>query len=252
MKLKLTFTPAYKVLCLPIHYNYLLQSMIYRNLEKALATWLHEDGFYYLKRRFKLFTFSKLLGKCEIEGKNIIFHDRVYFKVSSPYIKMLESLAEHLVKNPYIRIGEERCVLESAEVEVEREFKERLIIKTISPITIYSTFKTLEGRKKTYYYTPFEPEFSKLIIENLIKKRIAFEKNSFSFPEGAYLRPIKVNNKKNFHILFFKGTVIKAWSGIYELSLPESYMRFAYYAGLGAKNSQGFGMWEVVKTATNF
>ncbi|NSW80643.1 MAG: CRISPR-associated endoribonuclease Cas6, partial [Chthonomonadetes bacterium] len=48
-------------------------------------------------------------------------------------------------------------------------------------------------------------------------------------------------NKRNEHIVFYKDTVIKAWSGVYEVSLPEPLFRMAMDAGLGSKNSQGFG-----------
>ncbi len=246
MRLKLTFIPSSNQLCLPVHYNYLVQGMIYSNLEKSLANWLHNKGFKYLKRNFKLFTFSKIFGKYKIKDKNIIFYDKVWLKIASPYIKILESFAEHVVKKSHIRIGEQNCYLESVEIETKKEFHNKLTIKTISPITIYSTVITAEEKKKTYYYNPFEPEFSSLIIKNLVKKRIALEKSNFDIPENSYIRPLKVHPKKNFHIIFFKETVIKAWSGIYELSLPEPYITLAYYSGLGSKNSQGFGMWEVV------
>jgi len=46
----------------------------------------------------------------------------------------------------------------------------------------------------------------------------------------------------------FKGFIIKGWMGIYELHLPETYLSMALDAGLGAKNSQGFGMVEVIET----
>jgi CRISPR-associated endoribonuclease Cas6 len=61
----------------------------------------------------------------------------------------------------------------------------------------------------------------------------------------AYIKPLRVN-KRNEVIAIFKGTVIKGWTGIYELQLPEPYFSLAYDAGLGSKNSQGFGMVEVV------
>lgn len=47
--------------------------------------------------------------------------------------------------------------------------------------------------------------------------------------------------------MLFKGTVIKGWTGLYELSLPEPLFQIAYDTGLGSKNSQGFGMVEVVR-----
>ena len=51
-------------------------------------------------------------------------------------------------------------------------------------------------------------------------------------------------------IMKYGDTVIKAWSGVYELDLPEPFFLLAYDAGLGSKNSQGFGMVEVVKKRT--
>jgi CRISPR-associated endoribonuclease Cas6 len=62
---------------------------------------------------------------------------------------------------------------------------------------------------------------------------------------GAYVKPYKVKMADQ-KILDFKGTVIKGWTGLYEVKLPEPYFRLAYDAGFGAKNAQGFGMVAVV------
>ena len=46
-------------LVLPIHYNNIVQGFIYNNIEDEIfKTFLHEEGFQYGKRSFKLFTFS--------------------------------------------------------------------------------------------------------------------------------------------------------------------------------------------------
>jgi CRISPR-associated endoribonuclease Cas6 len=47
-------------------------------------------------------------------------------------------------------------------------------------------------------------------------------------------------------ILEYRGTVIKGWTGLFKLDLPEPFFLLAYDSGLGSKNSQGFGMVEVV------
>jgi CRISPR/Cas system endoribonuclease Cas6 (RAMP superfamily) len=46
----------------PRHYNYPLQSLIYRYLDEHLATQLHDVGFGDGAKRFKFFTFSRLIG----------------------------------------------------------------------------------------------------------------------------------------------------------------------------------------------
>ena len=81
---------------------------------------------------------------------------------------------------------------------------------------------------------------------------MAFENVALDVPEDAYIRPIKVDTKRNFHIIIFKDFVIKAWSGIYELNMPHPLIKMAYDAGLGSKNSQGFGMWEIVERRGEF
>jgi CRISPR-associated endoribonuclease Cas6 len=52
--------------------------------------------------------------------------------------------------------------------------------------------------------------------------------------------------KQDLRVLEYRGTVIKGWTGLYELDLPEPFFLLAYDSGLGSKNSQGFGMVEVV------
>jgi len=47
-------------------------------------------------------------------------------------------------------------------------------------------------------------------------------------------------------VVLFKDTVIKGWMGIYKLKSHPKILKLAYDTGLGSKNSQGFGMWEVI------
>jgi len=240
-----------KELSLPIHYNHILQAFIYHNLDEALAHFYHEEGFRYLKRRFKLFTFSRLLAKerlFEPKTHTIIFKGKVCLKIGAVDSRLLESLAIHLVKKGHFRLGDNICELEAVEVEMPICPKGSVLVRALSPITTYSTLKTPEGKKKTYYYTPFEKEFSEKLFENLKRKARAYLGAEAKLPElnGAYIRPVRVS-KRNEAIVNFKGFWIKGWTGLYEVNLPRPYFELAYDAGLGAKNSQGFGMIEVVR-----
>jgi CRISPR-associated endoribonuclease Cas6 len=125
---------------------------------------------------------------------------------------------------------------------------EPIRVKTLSPITAYSTLETPDGRKKTYYYAPQEEDWSRSLVANVGRKARALEwaADVESDLEGAWVRPYKVKSADQ-KILNFKGTVIKGWTGLYEVNLPEPYFRLAYDAGLGAKNAAGFGMVEVIK-----
>jgi CRISPR-associated endoribonuclease Cas6 len=54
-----------------------------------------------------------------------------------------------------------------------------------------------------------------------------------------------VDERKNFHPMSFKGTWVKGWTGLYRFRAPREYFQMALDAGLGERNSGGFGCVEV-------
>lgn len=54
-------------------------------------------------------------------------------------------------------------------------------------------------------------------------------------------------NKSCEKIMNFKDTVIKAWTGVYRLTGSPELLHTVYDCGLGGRNSQGFGMVEVLE-----
>jgi CRISPR-associated endoribonuclease Cas6 len=153
-----------------------------------------------------------------------------------------------LLKKEEIELNDQDVFLTRAEILPIKPPQSPILIKMLSPIVVYSTF-VKDCKKKTYYYNPQEADFEKLVLDNLKKKVMAFYGEG-KYPEldGAYIRPYRVD-EKNMAIVKYKGFVIKGWMGLFKLNLPEPYLSLAYDAGLGAKNSQGFGMWELYKEA---
>lgn len=228
----------------PIHYNHHIQSLLYSSISPKLAEILHNYGFPLEKRRFRLFTFSRILGEYRInkDKEKIVFSSPFRFIVSSVMKEFIEEIAEELIRRESVEILFQRVSLNSVEVSDLSINRDRLKIKMLSPVTIYSTLSRADGRKKTYYYTPFEKEFSQLISENARKKFRAFYEKE---PDGEiHLTPLNVN-MSNQKIISYKNTVIKGWMGIYELSGSPELMKLVYDTGLGGKNSQGFGCFEI-------
>jgi CRISPR-associated endoribonuclease Cas6 len=251
MRVSIKFETDSGILNLPIHYNHLIQSMIYKNLDKALSEWLHDRGYEYGKRRFKLFTFSRLLSpgvRIDKRNRRIILKTPLYLKIGAMEKEILESLAVHFIKNNEILLNGTPCKLTSIEVEVPVKVCGPVKVKAISPITVYRTLYDREGRKKTYYFNPKENEFSELIFDNLRRKAISYYGGEEKLPplNKAYIKPIKVTSRDVAKVNF-KGTWIIGWRGVYEINLPEPYFTLAYNSGLGSKNSQGFGMIDVVR-----
>ncbi|MFW0858965.1 MAG: CRISPR-associated endoribonuclease Cas6 [Dehalococcoidia bacterium] len=253
MRIALELEPLSGRLKLPLQYNREVQGMIYRNLDEPLGDWIHDEGLPLGKRSFKLFTFSRLLGSYRITPDTIEFSGPVRVHVGSVHEQILQSLVEHLLREPAVRLGKELCEVHSIELEPLPKMSRPVRVRTLSPITVYSTLSTAEGRKKTYYYTPFEREWETQLLSNLKRKSRALgwrEAQLQNLEDGkVHIRPVRVSNR-DLKIMKYGDTVIKAWSGVYELDLPEPFFLLAYDAGLGSKNSQGFGMVEVVRQRT--
>jgi len=247
LRLKITFRPHEdSPAILPVNYNELIQGFIYHYLDEYLAAQLHEEGLKdpESKRSFKFFTFSRLipLEKPKIEKSQIFFSSPIILIIGSPLKEFIQSMANHLIKAEIIKLGNETFLIESIAVEASPPHRENVLVRALSPITVYSTLTAPNGKKKTYYYSPFEEEFETLIIENLNKKYRALTGEEASF--SGSIKPFKVSSR-NQRIVLYKGTVIKGWDGVYELSLPPELFYLAFEAGLGSKNSQGFGCIEV-------
>lgn len=228
---------------IPVHYNEYVQALIYTHLDQHLARALHDEGIPEGGRRLKLFTFSRLLGPCRVRGGWLEPKGKLRLVVASPMIPFLESFALHLVTNSSLRLGPAHFAVEAVEVAFQQPYQSPVLLRALSPIVVYSTLLTADGRKKTYYYAPTEPEFERLVLSNLRRKVRAW--TGEDIPEdGASFQPVRVDTR-NQHIVLYKGTVIKGWTGLYELRAPEPYFRMALDAGVGSKNSQGFGCVEV-------
>ena len=246
MRIVLELEPREGSMTLPLHYNSEVQGLIYRNLDRALSDRVHDEGFPLGKRRFRLFTFSRLLGRYRIDGERIEFSGPVRVHVGSVHEQLLASLVEHLLLESKVFLGKEPCEVVSIEVEPLPEISPPMRVRTLSPITVYSTLTTADGRKKTYYYSPFEREWEEQLLANLRRKAraLGWDKVRLEGLEGAHIRPVRVG-KRDERVMKYRETVIKAWTGIYELDLPEPFFLLAYDAGLGSKNPQGFGMVEL-------
>lgn len=257
MRLNITFAPLKEEVTFPLNYNYGLQSFIYHHISEKLATFLHDEGYLVGKRRFKLFTFSRLSGKFKIgfPQEEIMFTGPFHFYVSSPIDNFIQQFAEDLIKSGEVKLFKEPVAIASIEVNPAPPMHSPLIIRMLSPLTVYSTFFSPQGKKKTYYYSPFEKEFSKLIKENLIKKYQALYKAIPSNDDFTITR-IKVTKNSEKIIKYTPGkgsyTVIKGWMGLYELEGSPELIYLGYEAGLGSKNPQGFGMFEIFSKIKKF
>ncbi|MFX0548653.1 CRISPR-associated endoribonuclease Cas6 [Hathewaya histolytica] len=237
MRIKINFRSRGKVV-LPIQYNHIIQACLLKWLnEENYQKFIHNTGYKYENRQFKMYSFSKVMGnfKFNREDKTLIFDKKFSLVVTSEEDKFLSYIANNIILSDSINIKGQEIMIESVNI-LKCNIEEDMEIYTLSPITVYSTFQHNE-KKKTYYYSPFESEFSELIRENLIKKYKAFygtlPKNSEFSIEGI--------NRVKQSVLNYKGITIKGWNGEFKIKGSKELINLAFNSGIGSKNSQGFG-----------
>lgn len=229
-------------LVLPMNYNHIVQSMIYRALSAMpdYSEFIHEYGYVFEKRQYKMFQFSQLAGDYSIDYKHkqLIFRSYVTFEVRSPE-PLLINLLETYFQYEGITFGKMHSRSVNVQLYDYTVEERELLIEMKTPITVYSTDR---DTGKTYYYSPEEPEFYQKLTGNFRRKYSAF------YGVGASDIAIRYEGEglPRKLVTRYQGSYINAWYGTYRLLGERKYLDFLYQAGLGSKNAQGFGMFEIL------
>lgn len=246
MRLKISLLSD-KEIILPKEFNAITQALIYQLIDRVPAQWLHEGGFKVENRSFKLFTFSSIIekGRYQSSKELFIFPHMVSFYVSSPVFWILEQVAKNTVFSEKLLFGKNLMNISSVEVIKDEDIKTNKIrVNALTPIETHSTLLKGDGTKKTYYYSPTESEYGTLINENLRKKWCAYHRKEC--PYSIKTEPVQMKYCRE-RIRSFKDTVIKGWTGHFWLEGEPEFLQFALAAGLGSRNSGGFGFIEKVR-----
>lgn len=246
MKMVVTFKSETNI-DLPIEHNHIIQSWLYTSISEELAAFLHNQGFVVNGRTFKLFCFSRLMGSFSMhkERQRIIYGDTIRLVITSPLKYFIEELANGILLRREIRLGSNDLLVENVEVKDEAISKSEIIVRTLSPITVYSTLLRMDGRKYTAYFAPRDPEYDEMITANLLKKCQAIVNSPIELTTGEVTVVPLGQGKMN--IVRYKNIIIKGYSGRLKLSGPQPLLQAALDCGLGSKNSQGFGCIEIAR-----
>lgn len=230
---------------LPIQYNHFIQSAIYAALPENIASRIHDEGYTAGNRRFRMFSFSRIIGKFVIDSAagKIKYPEGACLIISSPEMEFFLALVNNLLTKNHIRIGDSILNINEVRFDEQKVVDDVLIVRTLSPLVVYSTLLKPEGGKYTCYYQPGESEFNKLINGNLRKKYEAFYGKQP--PEGDILT--KALDRPRLHVTSYKGTVIKGYTCRLKMTGPRELLQIGLDAGIGGKGSQGYGCVEKVR-----
>ena len=238
MQLLLTFDNK-GVIDFPVNYNYYIQAAIFALLadeDSEYAALLHDTA-YGGKAKYKMFIFGGLKGRNHFHDKKLYFEGDIMLEIRSASDEFIHVLAESVLREGKMRIG--RHTLEIKEVEgLDYRIDESLIkIRTLTPIIA----KEQTEDKKTIYYSPQDVRFIRRVREAFESK---YEACCETKPQSSIdILPVKGGKKI---VTKYKDTWITAYHGIFQLYGEPEHLQFMYDVGLGAKTSQGFGMFDVI------
>ena len=229
---------ARQAMTLPLAYNELLQGLIY-SCWKDNAPQVHDVGFNTGASSYRMFTFGPLRGKGSIDSKRRTYRvsGLVDFEVRSPIEELLDLAASHLASQENVRIGAYELALANLETHDRLLFPQRCVIRTLQPIV--AKRNTDDGH--TTYLSPQEPGWLDLLQVNAAGKAEALGISCDTTLEMLILAPEHLRKR----VTRFKRIYVTGWMGEFILKCDPLLMQLLYSCGLGSRNSQGFGMFEI-------
>ena len=221
---------------LPLDYGYRVSSAIYRlvSADEEYSAFLHDCGYGTDGRRYKLFTYSPLKGHYRIEDRHIIFDGDISLEVRSISKRFCGALKSSLLENGAVKLMDTVLPVKMTEIYDDPLTAAEADIASVSPVVVSSS---ADG--KTVYYSPEDERWEEMINLTLYRKFTAAygEEPPSVVKLGLLGKPGKVVTR-------VKGIWVTGYHARLHITADPHVTAFLYETGLGAKNSQGFGMFE--------
>lgn len=210
--------------------NHYISSFIYN---------LVNDNDLHDSTKMKHFTFSDIFfdtydfkkGKINVSG------DSATLVISSKDSKFSSKiLKSSLDKNKIHRIGKMFFNIINVDFDNTKVEDDNLFYcKAVSPICL-----TKKGDRYEQYLSPKDDEYQMYLTRHL-ERRLGYKPKNFSFMVDGE-RPIKSK------MINIKGTKIRGYKYNFFIKCDSETFNELYYSGFGGKCSQGFGMFNVLKS----
>ncbi|MEM6318638.1 MAG: CRISPR-associated endoribonuclease Cas6 [Bacteroidota bacterium] len=250
MRLQLTLQHRPKQV-LPINYQYLLAAWVYRTLGNAnahYATQLHEQGYDFAGKTYKLFTYSALRPK----WFDIDRQAKTFCLTTGPTELTLSFCMDDALQHFVVGLfKDQQFTLESgrhfrAQFEVtgietlpKPTFTDTMRFRAVTPICLS---RNEEGKIHAQYLSPELPEYGELLAQNLMRKYIAANRGTVKLNDLTPTR-FRLLNRPKSKLLAIKGVKMRGWLFDFELSAPRELLEVGYFGGFGMGCSAlGMGM----------
>lgn len=222
---------------LPLAYNELIQGILY-------SCWRDDMGFVHDAELadthpFRPFVFSRLEGRSTANGKarTIQFNGLVSFEVRSMAEELVGACAEQLYQRQTIRLGAYDLDLVNLETRDRLLFPQRSRIRLRTPVVAHSK---REGGG-TDYFSPTDADWLAIVQQNALRKA-----EGLGISADGGLQVLAYTETLRKQVTRFKGTYVTGYLGDLLVSGDSSLIATLWCCGLGTKNSQGFGMFDIL------
>jgi CRISPR-associated endoribonuclease Cas6 len=251
MRVKLTFMASKRNAMLPLSYNHAVAGLIYRTIDKAseeFAARLHDEGYEADRRRFKLFTFSRLFARrSRVIGDRLMLESpEVTLQVSSAVGDFIGHFVSGLFQSEGLDIAGSEFTLAEAETIAPPEFSERMSFRALSPIT-----ESVRDEQNRVRYLNLEDDWSEVIRRNLVRKYQALYGREpsdgrlhWEWDEAYIAEAAKRNRRPSVLIEVSEGIKVRGWLVPFTIEGSKELLELGYEAGYGKSNAMGFGMAE--------
>lgn len=259
MRLQLTLQHSPKQQ-LPINYPYLISSWIYHtlgNANQAFAQELHEYGYDFGGKQYKLFVFSSLRPKWfDIDRQKATFtltKSPTTIELSFYVDEAVQHFVMGLFKDQAFSLSSGRFqanfTVSGIEMLPKPVFEKTMRFRTQTPICVS---RNVEGQPHAHYASPKEEGYGQWLLENLRRKQQALTPQTAGAEadvldlDSPYA--FKLLSEPKSKLLSIKGIKIRGYLFDFELTAPETLMELGYFGGFGGMNSSGgMGMVKGVK-----
>lgn len=256
MRFKLTLTVDERAFgnILPLNYQYEQSAVIYRILSYAggeFSTWLHNNGFTLGNKKFKLFTFSRLIvPQYGIDTQRQVM--RIQSKTVEWMISFLPEIATEkfitgVFKNQTFQLGNKNYVVQFRIKEIkilpEPVFREDgMEFRSLSPVCISRRTPDL----KIKYLSPEDPIAKTAFLQSLLNRYEAFYGQPYPLPPGEINYDLKILTPPKPVLITIKAglpeeTKIRGYLCNFRVIAPAPLLKILYNSGAGEKGSLGFG-----------
>ncbi len=227
------------------------------------------------KERIKLFTFSPLNSwpqpkSVQIDGekrKKMLLGERVWFRIASPWPELLNALGQALLTSPEVRIMAKKFRITAINMIAPPELTESMVWRPFGQSASICTPWDLRGENRKQFIYPdtmssdgktcaellcknLQHKFQRLNeirediaqawIDHTLVSIIDIERTSIDFE----FLPISDERAYRTTMHYGKNTVIRTWRCPVRVTAPLPVQRMIWATGLGAMNSQGYGLME--------